>query len=84
MSEPAETFCGTCGHLDTAGVHLLPECPRYCWQPSAEEEEYMAAHHPTAMLTVGPRCNTPASCAEFGHEHPHTDDAVSTCENRQD
>jgi hypothetical protein len=24
------------------------------------------------------RCGSPATCGEFGHEHPHIDDAVST------
>ena len=28
-SEARETFCSTCGHLDTPGVHLFAECPRY-------------------------------------------------------
>lgn len=28
-SEARETFCGTCGHLDTPGVHLFAECPRF-------------------------------------------------------
>jgi hypothetical protein len=27
---------------------------------------------------AAPRCGSPATCAEFGHEHPHIDDAVST------
>jgi hypothetical protein len=30
-----------------------------------------------AGTAAAKRCGSPATCAEFGHEHPHIDDAVS-------
>jgi hypothetical protein len=35
-----------------------------------------AAAAPTGV-TAALRCGSPATCAEFGHEHPHIDDVVS-------
>jgi hypothetical protein len=30
----------------------------------------------------GPRCGSPATCAEFDHEHPHIDDVLAPLPRR--
>jgi hypothetical protein len=34
------------------------------------------ARREAEAASAGPRCGSPATCSEFGHEHPHIDDAV--------
>jgi hypothetical protein len=48
-------FCANCfGAVCDCATLCYRHDVSHCYEPSAEEEEYMARHHPTAMLTVGP------------------------------
>jgi len=45
--------------------------------PAAPGHRTAPAEPAPPGATAAPRCASPATCAEFGHEHPHINDALS-------